>query len=350
MKNKQILTQIHFTSLSKMPAKEITDLRKRTKQFLQSCNWTPGDPNPKIIPWDLLVVDDYQMLRVRQAEEKGEIDSIIANWNPNRDTAGLVNYRTDGIYAGLLFLVDGYHRARAKERLQAKYGFEGAFDYIRNLSKDEEIILFANQGIGVTKLPIIAQYEAWLASSNNEDINVAASKMVNSVLKKYHVDSTIHNKNGDGYCKLGLAQAIKICNRAIRESNDDVFDFIISILKKSGFARTDRGLASDMLLVLEGIYKMTQKGIFGEDATPEAVAVVLTKELKKKTWTMLEMMGTFITDESAEQAKATDRRTRVRNLLAYYICKEFGLTLYGYHQPPEAYVAQYNTDPLTLTA
>ncbi len=332
-KNKNILTTMNFNikSVKNLTTGQIKVLKRKTSAFLKAAKWKPGTRMTVEIPWDLICIDEYQARRVIKAEDENEIDLLIAEWDDNKDIPCLINYRTDGQYAGLLFLYDGYHRARAKERMAADNGFKGVWSIIRSVSTDTEKILFADQDERNVAVGIDIKYDAWLSSDNDENMNVLAAKTVRNALSKYSVDAIAY-KSYKGFCKLGLTQALKIAKRSIINNHPLEFDWILSILISSGFALQKRGLAADTLMILDGIYEMFIRGDFDDPtakATSVGIANILTTALHGITWDRLLLEGSFTIDETAETVASTDRRSVVKKYLVDFIRKNLNKPVYG---------------------
>ena len=326
MQHKDIITEMHFENANDMTKAQIKKLKKETLDFLGRSGWHVGDIMPYYIPWHLIIVPEYQYRRALNSENNNSIDKIVSNYDNDRYDYAKINYRTDGDYAGLFTIIDGYHRARATERLQKELNIEGVLSRIITTSKEKEIILFADQDEGKTTVPLIIKYEAWMASNDETNINVLASHKMTSILNKYHLEDIMY-KSGISF---GISQAFNICKKTI---NNDCyeFDWMMEILKHTGISNTTDGLRADMFTALHTIFGMIKEGRFGEDATYDNVKNILKSSLKGWTFSTLEQFGTFVTDESAKQAKDTDRRRRVTNAISCMICKAFNLTTYGYH-------------------
>ncbi len=320
------LTKMHYINSPDLTPAIIKKYKKATKEWLKSVDFDPDVKNSYEIPWDLIFIPDYQIQRAIKAENDKSIDNIIANWDDNRDTPGIVNLRTDGPYAGLLFMVDGYHRSRYMERTADQNGYEGAWDIIISTDYNEENLVFADQCEGVTKLSSISRYKAWLANSNMDNRNIAAAHLLNDILTKYHMDTAIEGAKGQKHRKLAITAAHRICLESL-VNKGDIFDWIIEILSTSGVYQTAKGLSADMLNSLKDLYYMLIEGKFG-NVSPSDVKPILIEKLHHHTWGTIQDLGIAIQKEDPVHVKETYQVSRARIVFGYWICKAFNLKSY----------------------
>lgn len=302
---------------------EIKNLKKATAIFLRHENWQNGSKVPVTIPWNFILIPDYQEQRSLDAEVNKSIDTICSNWDENRITPGIVNLRTDGDYAGLLFIVDGYHRARSMERLSDTEGYKGALDIIINTSYDNENHVFADQYDGVSPVTTLTRFHAWLKSSDITNRNVAAAHKLNDILNKYHVDAASNKNNQNSYSKLAIGTAHNACHEDIVHGTE-AFDWTMDILTSSGAAMTDMGLSRGMLLSLLGTYSMIEDGRFG-GVTPADAKSVLVEKLSHHTWGTMQDLAIALRSADPVHVKWTSDLKRCKGVLSHWICEEWGL-------------------------
>ncbi len=308
---------------------EIIKLREKTAAYLKRIKWKNGNNTVFEIPFDLLVRPTTQTNRANMAEIDGSIDALCANYNDNWATPGIVNVRTDGPCAGLMFIIDGNHRARTRERLAADKGFKGALSIIRQMNNNEERALFAKIEYLQTPKSAMDKYNAWIESNDLTDIDVKTAHTVHDILCKYHVDTAIKGGKGSKYPKIALGAALDICRESLSRGND-CFDWIISTLVVSGCGQTDYGLSRGTLLSLCGFYYMIISGRFGKGVTPESAQPILIEKLTHHTWGTVQDLGIAIQNEQGIHVATTSQQTRAKRVFAYWICKAFNLDAYGY--------------------
>ncbi|MCR5312161.1 MAG: ParB/Srx family N-terminal domain-containing protein, partial [Bacteroidaceae bacterium] len=307
--------------------KEIKALKAKTKKFLKSVNWSNTNENPLFIPWNLLIIPEYQESRTIRAEEK--VNNIVASWDSTKMIPGIVNYRTNGKYKDLLFIVDGYHRSRAMERLSDDLGFEGSYDIIRNLEFNKEVEIFGDQYENCTKVSTLHRFYAWLMSNDMTNKNVAAAHYMNEILNKYHLDTAISGNKSKNYEKIAVMTGIKICIEDLIKGNN-AFDWIIEILKTSGACATKKGLSYNMLTALYGTYYMIIDGRF-EDLSLDSAKEILIKYMRKNTYGTIQDLGTAILMEKPNHILSTTSISRAKAVFAYWICKDSNQKAYGYN-------------------
>lgn len=319
MQHENIMTKMHFEDGSDMTKANIKKLKKETLDFLGRSGWHVGDLMPYYIPWDLIVVPKYQRKRAELSEGR-QINDLIANWNDNKFDYVRINYRTDGPYAGLFTVVDGYHRSRALERMKDDLNIEGVLSKIISVDTEEEILLFANQDVCKKRMQWIVKYEAWLASHDETDIWVKTAHLHNNILNKYRLENRIYESK----LKYSLKTGLDICKESINE-NCYVFDCLLDVLKSSGIYNTKDGMSSSMIKGLADVINLVESGRYGDGVTMDDVTTILKKRLKGWTWSQLEYAGSCMFDESVDQAAKTEKRQRIKAPMVDMICKELGL-------------------------
>ena len=332
--NAKITKMLSMETLKKMKPKDLAKLKEKTAKFLEKAGWNPGCKLLIDVPFELICIPEYQEERVLKTEKSNEVTKLIAAWDDNKAVPVMISIRTDGPYAGLLFIVDGYHRARACEIMNdsGKRPCTGVESQIKEMAHNNESLVFADQFGLSTRVTELVKYKALLACSDTDDVNVKSAWNINDVLNKYHMVEALTSGKNDKYCKLGVGQAMRISKDEIIRNREGKFDWIIEILKTSGYAKQHRGLSSDMLQVMGSIYDALYDGKFGT-LTPNDVKQKLIAKIKKTNWAGLETIGSYIYEENATTARATDRRSRVKAAIACFICEDFGLTNYVLRKP-----------------
>lgn len=289
--------------IPQMDIKDIKILKDKTTAFIKKNNINPKDEMCIAkIPAELLCIDAYQMNRFLTSYSG--VAEITANFDINRMTPILVNYRTDGLLAGLFFVPNGQHRVQADELR----GADGTYAHIVSTTADEECLLFGNQDNGVTKIPAIDKYNAWLASTNMRDNDVRAAYLTKQVLDKYGLNPETH--------KIGLAECHKICKKDVI-SNHMAFEWVIEIVKKSNLYNTYRGLSADMLYCLSMVYQDIINGKYGT-LTPADAKFVLIKNLKNNCWATITSEG-MQNAPSITHIVSSDRRKRAKTVFRKWI-------------------------------
>ena len=328
MKRKNTATQMIFIQTNQLTSTQINKLKKDTNTFLKKIKYSPDDFRISIyeIPWHLIVVPDYQTDRAVKAESDGHIDQLIAEWNKNESSPCRLNLRTDGPYAGLLFIYDGYHRARAQERMANDHNWTGIYAQIANVNYNEEARLFFTKEIKKEKSDIHV-YNAKLLSSDMEDIDVKAAHYVDNIIKKYKLDTAISGHAGANHIKLSLNRAQNIGKEDILKGKS-ALDWSLHILAESNVAQTHNGLSAKMLNALAGIYDRIESNQFNKVTINDAMPVLIDN-MKHHTWGTIQDLGITIMNEPAIHTKIKSPETRARYVFGYWICQRFNIDFYG---------------------
>lgn len=324
MPAKIAVTKLNF--MSQLTQKDIDDLKLKTAAWIQSSGWTPGSKKQiHEIPWELVIVPDYQESRADKSENNKSISNIVANFEDERLMPGLINLRIDGLYAGCFILTDGYHRSRSTEILGISKGFTGFPAIIINTTKDKETIIFATQDMGKQKIESYVEYEALLACNDDSNIRVAAAHLVENTLNKLHITYALRGREkNDGEILAPITECVTIAEKGLKNNDKNKIVWILNILQKSHFIETPNGFNRSMLRVMEAVYNETLKGRFG-NITPNDISKLLIKKLKMYTWGSLVDAGQYAMDLSVKQAGSCYSSTKAKSLIRYWICDEFGL-------------------------
>ncbi len=328
MLNEYETSEINIENSEDLTDIKIKHLRAATKRWIKNNGFKKSDMKNYHIPWYLLILPAYHEARALHAEETGKINNIVANWDNDIYTAGKINLRTDGKYKGLFFIVDGYSRFRAMERLSSDLGFDGVITSIVNIDKNKEIETYASKNEVMTPLNPFAKYVARNESTDTNNRKVAAVAMVNNVLNKYHLDSAIHGSKENHSEKIAIQSAINICTKSIQRG-DECFDWIIDILKTSGAAMTNKGLSEKMLKSFAGFYYMLMNDRFS-GVTPADAKPVLIEKMHHHTYGTIQDLGIAILKEDPVHVLMTDSVSRAKAVFSHWICESFGLPTHEY--------------------